>query len=305
MQTFSIQKTLHFVFVTVLVVALNTISMPSLAETDLSARDIMQRMDDNQRKTTASAFTRMKLTTCKFGYKDSKIKCVEKPRIKVIESVQINTGVDNKDTRAIAIIIEPASERGIGMLSYSYDNPDRENETWIYLSALRKVMRISVNRRDDEGEPANLFGTEISTEDRESGNIDDYTYTLLERGEYRGRPVAIIESVPKPHQVQKSSYGKTRTWVDTERFIALKIQMFDKNDNPIKRVDVGKIEKINGVWLGRSLTFINSVSQRLTNMKLEAINFDIVIDPSFLTQRTLTDQAFRERYLNILREQAQ
>jgi hypothetical protein len=50
-----------------------------------------------------------KLTTCKFGIKNGKIKCVEKARIKLVESAQINTGVDNKDSKSIAILLEPAS----------------------------------------------------------------------------------------------------------------------------------------------------------------------------------------------------
>jgi len=48
---------------------------------------------------------------------------------------------------------------------------------------------------------------------------------------------------------------------------------------------------------------MNLVTQRLTNMKIEAINFNINIEPSFLTQRALTDQAFREKYLIDLRGQ--
>jgi hypothetical protein len=87
--------------------------------------------------------------------------------------------------------------------------------------------------------------------------------------------------------------------------MALKVQMFDKYNNPIKRLEVGKIEEINNIWMGRSMTFINLVSQRLTNMKLEAISFDMDIDESFLTQRALTDQAFREQFLDNLRQQAQ
>ena len=81
--------------------------------------------------------------------------------------------------------------------------------------------------------------------------------------------------------------------------------MYDKYNTPIKRLEVGKIEEINNIWMGRSMTFINSVSQRLTNMKLEAISFDMDIDESFLTQRALSDQAFREQFLDNLRQQAQ
>ena len=275
------------------------------AETDLSAREIMEKVDEESRKSTESAFTRMKLTTCKYGKRDGKVKCAEKARVKLVESAQINTGENNKDSKSIAIILEPASEKGIGMLSYSYDDSDRDNETWLYLSALGKVKRISVRNSDDEEtESASIFGTEMTTEDQETGKLDDYTYELLDQGTFRGREVAVIESTPKSHRLSKSSYGKTQNWIDTERFISLKVQMFDKYNNPIKKLEVGKVEKINNVWMGRSLTFFNTVSNRLTNMKLEAINFDMDINEDFLTQRALTDQAFREKYLKDLRKQA-
>ncbi len=275
------------------------------AETDLSAREIMEKQDEESRKSTDSAFTRMKLTTCKYGISGGKVKCAEKARIKLVESAQINTGENNKDTKSIAIILQPSSEKGIGMLSYSYDDSDRDNETWLYLSALGKVKRISVRNSDDEEtESASIFGTEMTTEDQETGKLDDYTYEILDQGKFRGREVVVIESTPKPHRLSKSSYGKTLSWIDTERFITLKVQMFDKYNNPIKKLEVGKVEKINDVWMGRSLTFFNTVSNRLTNMKLEAINFDIDIKEDFLTQRALTDQAFREKFLKDLRKQA-
>jgi hypothetical protein len=276
-----------------------------VAQAQMTARELVQKMDDNQLKTTDASFNVMQLTTCKYGTKDGKLKCVEKPRIKVLESAQINMGDNNKDTKSIAIIVEPASERGIGMLSYTYDASDKDNETWLYLSALGKVKRIASGSDDEETEPTSMFGSEISTEDQETGKLDDYTYTILQRGTYKGRPVAVIESVPTPQRLQHTRYGKVRTWLDTERFVSLKIQMFDKRGNAIKQVSVAQVEKINGIWLARSMTFKNLVSQRLTNMKIKAITFGLNIDEGFLTQRALTDQAFRQRHLKILREQAQ
>jgi hypothetical protein len=295
----------YSLLVIVLTVFLSLSSVQVYAETDLNAREIMEKVDEESRKSSDSAFTRMKLTTCKYGLSGGKVKCAEKARVKLVESAQINTGQDNKDSKSIAIILEPSSEKGIGMLSYNYDDSDRDNETWLYLSALGKVKRISVRNSDDEEtESASIFGTEMTTEDQETGKLDDYTYELLGQGKFRGREVAVIESTPKPHRLSKSSYGKTQSWIDIERFITLKIQMFDKYNNPIKKLEVGKVEKINDVWMGRSLTFFNTVSNRLTNMKLEAINFDMEIEEDFLTQRALTDQAFREKFLKDLRKQA-
>ncbi|MFT5930716.1 MAG: outer membrane lipoprotein-sorting protein [Oceanospirillaceae bacterium] len=276
-----------------------------VAQAQMTARELVQKMDDNQLQTTDSSFNVIQLTTCKYGTKEGKLKCVEKPRIKVLESAQINMGDNNKDSKSIAIIIEPASERGIGMLTYTYDASDQDNETWLYLSALGKVKRIASGSDDEETEPTSLFGSEISTEDQETGKLDDYTYKILQRGTFKGRPVAVIESVPTPQRLKHTRYGKVRTWVDTERFISLKMQMFDKHGNAIKQVSVAKVEKIKDIWLARSMTFKNLVSRRLTNMKIKAITFGLNIDEGFLTQRALTDQAFRQRHLQTLREQAQ
>jgi outer membrane lipoprotein-sorting protein len=294
---------MHFINKVVLLCL--SLSVMGVAQAQMTARELVQKMDDNQLQTTDASFNVMQLTTCKYGTKDGKLKCVEKPRIKVLESAQINMGDNNKDSKSIAIIVEPASERGIGMLSYTYDASDKDNETWLYLSALGKVKRIASGSDDEETEPTSMFGSEISTEDQETGKLDDYTYTVLQRGTYKGRPVAVIESVPTPQRLQHTRYGKVRTWLDTERFVSLKIQMFDKRGNAIKQVSVAQVEKINGIWLARSMTFKNLVSQRLTNMKIKAITFGLNIDEGFLTQRALTDQAFRQRHLKILREQAQ
>lgn len=276
-----------------------------LAQAEMTARELVQKMNDNQLLTTDSSFNLLQLTSCKYGTHNGKLKCVEKPRIKLLEIAQINLGADNKDSQSITIILEPASEKGIGMLTYTYDASDQDNETWLYLSALGKVKRIASGRDDQDTEPTSVFGSEISTEDQETGKLDHYTYKILQSGNYKGRPVAVIESLPTIEGAKHTRYGKLRTWVDRERFISLKIQMFDKHGNAIKHVSAAKVEQINGIWLARSVTFKNLVSQRLTNMNIKTINFGLNIDAKFLTQRALIDQGFRQRHLQSLREQVQ
>lgn len=277
----------------------------NLAQAEMTARELVQKMNDNQLLITDSSFNLLQLTSCKYGTHNGKLKCVEKPRIKLLESAQINLGADNKDSQSITIILEPANEKGIGMLTYTYDASDQDNETWLYLSALGKVKRIASGRDDEDTEPTSVFGSEISTEDQETGKLDHYTYKILQSGNYKGRPVAVIESLPTIEGAKHTRYGKLRTWVDRERFISLKIQMFDRHGNAIKHVSAAKVEQINGIWLARSVTFKNLVSQRLTNMNIKTINFGLNIDAKFLTQRALTDQGFRQRHLQSLREQVQ
>jgi len=287
------------------VIAAILLSAAPISVLAMDGRELAQKVDENSKLTTESAFNRFKLSTCKYGVKDKKLKCVEKPRVKLVESVQMNTGKNKEDTKSLAILLEPASERGIGMLSYIYDDSDRDNETWLYLSALGKVKRIASGNSDEESEPASLFGSEITTEDQETGKLDEYTYKILKQDTYKDRPVYILETTPTPERAKKSRYAKTISWIDADRLIVLKAQMYDKRGKAIKRIQMNKVEFINDVWMPRSMTVMNLVTSRLTNMSLDAVSFGVEIDESFLTQRALTDQAFRESNLNALRSQTQ
>jgi hypothetical protein len=283
-----------------------TLMLPcaSIAQ-ELTAREIMELVEDYQRATTDSAFNRMQLSTCRFGIKDSRITCAERPRIKAIESVGKNYGDDLKDTRSIAIVQEPAAERGIGMLSYAYDDPERDNETWLYLSALGRVKRIASGSSDDDTEPASVFGSEFTTEDQDTGKLEEYEIKLLEETMEADRAVWKIEMIPNEERARKSRYSRTVQYIDKERFVPLKVEMYDQYDREIKRLLASRIEFINDVWMARSLTMMNLVTNRLSNMAILEIHLGIDVEDEFLTTRTLTDVAFRETELENLRQQLQ
>ena len=268
------------------------------------ARSIVAKVDAQARAQNEDAFTLMQISTCKFGISGGKVKCTQRPTVKKLESASVNTGPGGKDSRSIAIVLEPASERGIGMLSYVYDSPSKDNETWLYLSALGKVKRIVASNSAANSEPVSLFGSEFTTEDQETGKLDDYTYSLLDTVSYAGRKAYVIEQVPTPARAKKTRYAKTISWIDTERNVVLKAEMYDKRGNEIRRLIAGKVQRVNGVWMARSITIMNLVSNRLSNMALSEIHFGVKIDNELMTQRALTDQAFRERQLDSLRAQA-
>jgi hypothetical protein len=252
---------------------------------------------------TDSAFNRIQLSSCRFGLQNNQITCAERPRVKALESVGINTGINGRDTQSISIVLEPAAERGIGMLSYSYDDPTRDNETWLYLSALGQVKRIASGNSDDDSEPASLFGSEFTTEDQDTGKLEDYEIRILEDGIEAGREVWKIEAIPNAQRARKTRYARTVQYVDKERFVVLRADMYDRQDREIKRLMASRIEQVNGVWTARSLTMMNLVANRLSNMAILEINTGIDIPENFLTPRTLTDIAFREAELRRLRAQ--
>lgn len=278
---------------------------PVLLAQEANGRNIMQQVDDNQRASSDSAFNRMQLSTCRFGVSDGRITCAERARVKLLESVGKNYGLNLKDSKGVTLILEPADERGIGMLSYTYDDPQRDNETWLYLSALGRVKRIASGNSDDNTEPASLFGSEFTTEDTDTGKLDEYAITILQESNEAGREVWLIEMVPNAERARKTRYARTVNYVDKERFVVIRADMYDRNDSEVKRMLASRVEQVNGIWLARSITMMNLVSNRLSNMAFLEINTGVAVSDEFLTQRTLTDVAFRETELEKLRAQVQ
>ena len=269
-----------------------------------TAREIMLEVDRVSRESSSSSVQKMKLSTCKYGVVNKKMRCAETPRIKVMESVSMDTGPEGKDTRSISIILEPIGEKGIGMLTYDYDAADKDADTWLYLSALGKVKRM-ISSSEDSDESGSFFGTEFAIEDVELNKVDDYTYKLLKESTYAGRPSWIIESKPTPKRAKKSKYSKSISWIDKERHLVLKVNLYNRHGKPYKQLTMRNIKKIDGVWVARNLTMNNRITRRVTNMDMISVAFNMKVPEDFLTQRTLTDFAFRERELAKLRKYIQ
>ena len=270
---------------------------------NLNGFDIMKLVDDAQRATNDSSFNRMQLSSCKFGVTDGRITCAERPRVKSLESVAKNYGPELLDTKSVTITIEPAAERGVGMLSFAYDETGRDNETWLYLSALGRVKRIASGDSDEETEPASLFGSEFTTEDTETGKLEEYTINILEETTTAGRDVWKIEMIPNEERARKTRYSRQVHYIDKERYVGLRSEMYDQYGKEVKRLMASRVELVNDIWMARSLTMMNLVTNRLSNMAFVEIYTDLDIQDEFLTQRTLTDAAYRETELENLRAQ--
>lgn len=268
----------------------------------MSAKDIMLKVEAVERNAFDSSIQKIKLATCKYGTKGKRRVCVEKPRVKVIESVQKDTGVNKRDSQSISIILKPIGEKGVGMLTYDYDHPDKDADNWLYLSALKKVKRMISSTEDDESESGSFFGTEFSIEDMESNKVEEYTYKILEETTYQKRAVWVIESTPTAKKARKSKYSKSILWVDKERFLILKGKMINRRGILYKQITMRKVQKVDGVWIARRVSMNNLISKRITQMKLIDIAFNITVPDRFLTQKTLTDFSYRERELARLRK---
>ena len=152
---------------------------------------------------------------------------------------------------------------------------------------------------------SSIFGSEFSTEDQDTGKLDEYQINLLREDNVSGREVWVIESIPNAERARKTRYARTVQYIDKTRFVVLRADMYDQQGREIKRLMASRVEQVNGNWTARSLTMMNLVANRLSNMAILEIHNGLEIPEAFLTPRTLTDVAFREAELSKLREQVE
>ncbi|WDP90825.1 MAG: outer membrane lipoprotein-sorting protein [Desulfobacter sp.] len=261
---------------------------------DNDAREIIRAVLDRDDGTTEVG--RAKLSTCNIAKKGKKLVCTGRPRVKVMDIIRKDYGPREKDHKTVTILLEPAAEKGIGFLQYDYEEIGKETDQWLYLSALGKVKRI-VSGNENEPKTGSFFGSELSYEDMEKRQIDEFTYTLMGRETYSKRPCAVIQAIPTPERAPKSNYSKIIYWVDTERHLTLKSILYSRQGKKVKQIYFTRITRVDNILVPMKIIVFSLESMRRTDFSYERIALNRPVQDEFLTQRTLVDGAFREMNL--------
>jgi hypothetical protein len=145
-------------------------------------------------------------------------------------------------------ILEPFDLKGVGLTSIRYLDPDRQDDTWLYLPTLRRVRRLSSAQRSDA-----LFGqdTDVDSYGGYAGQIGWFSWKFLGEKNVLGsfhsdkfpveycpgsgdfafcdnwekRDVYVIEGVAKQPQY---AYGKRVLFIDKETFLVTYSDIYDK-----------------------------------------------------------------------------
>ena len=269
----------------------------SVMAQDQDPLEIIKTVEKTNRESFNSSMMKIKISTFRYRVDKGVTRSTETPRISVIETILKKYGNNNGDSRTVSIVLEPIKDKGISMLTFEYQDVNKDNDVWLYLSALGKVKRL-VSSEDGDG---SFFGSEFSVEDMTIRKTEDYTYNFIQEDIYDGRPVWVIESIPTRTKASKSKYGKIVSWIDKERYIVLKENLYDKNLKLFKQQTRSSIEQVDKVWVARQTVMNNLNSRRMTDLRVISTAYNVEIPDEFLTQRTLTDFSFRERNLTRLR----
>ena len=270
------------------------------AGTTLTALQIMEKADQVARTAYATEVAAVKLTTCKYKIVSGAVKCADKPRVVVADNAKkgkLENGLFS--VRSLLVLREPISEKGTGLLVYEYGERGRDNDNWLYLPALGKTNRVIAS--DDSA--GSVFGSEFSvesTQNPEARKIDEFTYRVIEETNFQKRPAWVVEMIPTAEKAKKTSYQKIVVWVDKATYLTLKEDYYRAGRLHKQRMQSG-IRSIDGHYGVTKVTVNNLGSSRISQMHKFQIRRNIEIADDYLTQRALTDFAFRERNLTRFR----
>jgi hypothetical protein len=145
-------------------------------------------------------------------------------------------------------VLEPFDLKGVGETSIRYLDPDRQDDTWLYLPSLRRVRRLSSAQRSDA-----LFGqdTDVDSYYGYAGQVPWFEWKYLGEKEilasfhsaafpvkycegagdfvfcddWEKRTAYVVEGVPKQPQY---AYGKRLIFVDKDTYFIAYSDIFDR-----------------------------------------------------------------------------
>ena len=213
-----------------LLVATLMLAGPALGE-ELTARQIMERVDARDDGDYSTQEMEMILID-KRGNQ----------RVRKLRSFGRDVG---EDEQSIMFFMSPADVKDTGFLTYDYDDPERDDDQWLYLPALSRTKRIASS--DKSG---SFMGSDFSYADMSDRPIEDYEYDLMTDGEVDGHPVWQIQGIPITEREQEETgYTKQISFVRKDNYVVVRSVAWVKKGKRLKYFDVKKLEQIDGIWV--------------------------------------------------------
>ena len=171
--------------------------------------------------------------------------------------------------------LSPAREQGTKMLKL-------EKQLWIYSPSTDRIIQISGNMLRQS-----VMGSDLSYEDM----MDDRKLTEIYNAKVAGnetidgRNTYILELTAK---VEDAAYYSQKIWVDTERFVPLKQELFAKSGQLLKRITMSDIKQVEGRWFPMSAVYKDVLKDGSgTEFKMTTVKFDQNIPEYIFTKAAL------------------
>ena len=181
--------------------------------------------------------------------------------------------------KSIMFFQSPADVKNTSFMNWTYDDPSKSDDQWIYLPALKKVKRISSDSKSDY-----FMGSDFTYDDLGDRKVDDDTHTLLREETIDGVDYWVIQSIPKDEDYM---YSKTITWIRKDNYIGLKKEFYDEDSELLKTLKIKKFENISGFDIITRSEMENIQKNHKTTMTLDNVQINTGISASKFSERMM------------------
>ncbi len=251
------------------------LATPGLCADDPEARAIMQRVDARDDGDNQTADMEMILID-RHGAE----------RVRKIASFSKDKG---PDTLRLMFFLHPADVKDTAFLTIDYDDPQHDDDQWLYLPALRKTKRIATT--DKSG---SFMGSDLNYADMADRELEDYDYHFYEKGReqtFDGVKTWAIWATPRSKKVvAKTGYAKELAFIRQDNDFIIRSIHWVENSADLKYMMVKRLEKIDGIWVANELHVTRKTGKQVvhkTILKLERVRFNQDLDETLFSVRQM------------------
>ncbi len=226
-------------------------------QTQPSAEGIIKKVDANM--------------TSKNQVSESKMTVNGKRGSRVMTSRSWSEG----DKKAMTEYLSPARDAGTKMLKL-------ENELYIYNPSTDRTIKLSGHMLRQS-----VMGSDLSYEDMMEDRklLDVYTAKVITEETIGDRKVYVLELNAKVDDV---AYAKRKMWIDTERYVPLKEELFAKSGQLLKKTTMSDVVQIDGRWFPKTILYKDILKDgEGTIFSLTSVKFDQDIPDYIFTKAAL------------------
>ncbi len=212
-----------------------------------TGKSILDKVDNNM-----SAKTRITTTSMEIGTERTKRTMVSK-------------SYGEGDNKAYTEYLAPAREKGTKMLKL-------ENQLWIYSPSTDRTIQISGHMLRQS-----VMGSDMSYEDMMNDKplLEQYKAEVTGTELIDGRKCWVITLTAF---VSDANYFTRKMWVDEERYVPLKADLFAKSGKLLKRITFSDVQKVGGRWYPMTVVYKDMLKVGPgTKMTKQEIKLDIAI----------------------------
>jgi len=182
--------------------------------------------------------------------------------------------------KKIMFFVKPADIKNTSFMTWGYDEEGKDDDQWIYLPALKKTKRISSDSKSDY-----FMGSDFTYDDLGDRQPNQDTHTILREETINEEDCYVVESVSKDEEYM---YSKTITWIIKDKWIGVKKDFYDEDDDLLKTLSVDKYEDINGFLIITHTEMKNEQKDHRTVMNLTNVKINDGISKSKFSERMMT-----------------